>query len=87
MKGILYLIHMLVAIANAGLEMKEYQRKINERNERLALAKATHEAKIAQEHNKNLILEQIIEERQLRIQAMRKSLGSDEEFNPVEWDN
>ena len=87
MKGILCLLQVIVALGKAGLEIREYQRKINEREIKIQHAVQTFDIKIAQEHNKNLLLEQKIEKQELEIIALRRSVGIAEPFTPTEWDN
>jgi hypothetical protein len=83
MKGILYLINILVSIANAGLEMREYQRKINEREIKTQAAAQTFDAKIAAEHNKNELLEVRIERERLENLRLKRKLGiTEEEVTP-----
>ena len=87
MRGILELLITIQNLLNAWQHAQAVQRKLDDaaRKEREELE--TREARIAQAHNKNALLELQIEKRALENQRLRQKLGlTSETFTPADYD-
>ena len=87
MRGILQLLLTIQNLLNAWQHAQAVQRKLDDaaRKEREELE--TREARIAQAHNKNALLELQIEKRDLENRRLRQKLGLNaQDFNPSNYD-